>query len=453
MPKPTFSSLQAELADADYKVRKAAIKKLIRSRSYRSQALEPLLALLHDPRSDVRNKAVQALGRLADPRALRPLMAQLSDKNALVRAQVARALGNLGSQNAVPSLIGMLDDDRSRVRQAAARALGRLKDPRALTPLLAYLAKAEDQEISDVAYALGDLGDPGVVEPLLALLDRSDGSRWQWAVVNALRQMEEPIVPVLLEVLADPTRKPLARVCTVQTLVRFPCSELLQPLIAALSDSEAGVRLHAAQGLGALQDPAAIQPLLSLLNDQDTWVCCCAISALSRLNATCAVESLIALLSSPHANIVSAAAQALGKLHEARALTPLLNAFFQSSASAWQIAQALCELNDPAVIEPLLQRLPAATHQQLFHSLAVLNHFPDKRAIEPLRTALDTLGTSTPAPNQPYLQVQILFLLGRLGESDAVERLRQLLNVTHLYYRSYVEAVLKRLEAAQHLSA
>src|SRR5579885_2625571 len=95
MPKPTFASLQAELSDADYKVRKAAIRKLMRSRSYRSLALEPLLALLHDPRGDVRTKAVQALGRLGDPRALKPLRARLTDKNALVRAQVASALGNL----------------------------------------------------------------------------------------------------------------------------------------------------------------------------------------------------------------------------------------------------------------------------------------------------------------------------------------------------------------------
>ena len=446
MPKSTFASLQAELTDADYKVRKAAIKKLMRSRSYRLQALEPLLVLLHDPRGDVRNKAVQALGRLGDPRALKPLMAQLSDKNAQVRAQVARALGNLGNQSAVQPLIGLLGDDRSRVRQAAARALGRLKDPRALTPLLAYLAKAGDQEIFDVAYALGELGDLCVVEPLLALLDRLDGLRLKWAVADALGRIGEPVVPVLLEVLADPTRNPPARVCAVQTLVYFPRPELLQPLIAALSDSEAGVRLHAAQGLGALQDPAAIQPLLSLLDDQDTWVCCCAIFALSRLNATCAVEPLIALLSSPHANIVSAAAQALGQLHDPRALTPLLNAFFQNPASTWQIARALCELNNPAVIEPLLQRLPAATHEQLFHSLVILNHFPDKRAIEPLWSALSTNIT---APNQPYLQMQILFLLGRLGEADAVERLRKLLDTTHLYYRAYVESLLKQLESAQ----
>jgi HEAT repeat protein len=152
------------------------------------------------------------------------------------------------------------------------------------------------------------------------------------------------------------------------------------------------------------------------------------------------------LLSSPHANIVSAAAQALGQLHDPRALTPLLNAFFQNPASTWQIARALCELNNPAVIEPLLQRLPAATHEQLFHSLVILNHFPDKRAIEPLWSALSTNIT---APNQPYLQMQILFLLGRLGEADAVERLRKLLDTTHLYYRAYVESLLKQLESAQ----
>lgn len=450
MPKPTFASLQAELTDADYKVRKTAIKKLMRF--YRSQALEPLLALLLDSRGDVRTKVVQALGRLADPRALRPLMAQISDKNALVRAQVARALGNLGSHRAVPSLIGMLDDDKSRVRQAAARALGRLKDPRALSPLLTCLAKAESREVFDVVYALGDLGDPSAVEPLLALLDHPDGSRLQWAVANALERMGESIVPALLEVLADPSRKPLARVCAVQTLVHFPRPELLQPLIAALNDSEAKVRLYAAQGLGALQVPAAIQPLLSMLNDQDTWVCCCAIFALSRLNATCAVESLIALLSSPHDNIVSAAAQALGRLHDARALTPLLNAFFQHSASAWQIAQALCELDDQAVVGPLLQRLPVAGHQQLFHSLTILDHFPDKRAIEPLWAALVPLDSDALAPNKFYLRVQILRLLGKLGEPGAVERLRGLLDTAHLYYRFYIESMLKQLESVQQLS-
>jgi len=446
MPKPTFASLQAELSDADYKVRKAAIRKLMRSRSYRPQALGPLLGLLHDPRGDVRNKAVQALGRLGDPRALKPLIAQLSDKNALVRAQVARALGYLGDRSAVQPLIGLLGDDRSKVRQAAARALGSLKDARACSPLLAYLAEAEGQEIFEVISALGNLGDPGAVQPLIALLDRPNPLQPHWGVVNALTQLGEGIIPDLLEVLADTARAPLARVCAVQVLVCFPRPELLQPLLAALNDSEAGVRLHAAQGLGALQDPAAIQPLLSLLNDPDTWVCSNAIFALSRLNATCAVEPLIALLSSPHANVVSAAAQALGQLRDARALTPLLDAFFQKPDSAWQIARALCELNDPSVIEPLLDRLLVATREELFHSLTILSHFPDKRAITPLWNALNTNST---APSHPYLPVQILFLLGKLGDSDAVTRLHELLHTTHFYYRSYIESLLKRLEAVQ----
>ncbi|HEU5378554.1 MAG TPA: HEAT repeat domain-containing protein [Ktedonobacteraceae bacterium] len=418
--KPTFLSLQDELANDDYKVRKEAIRKLMRY--YRPQALEPLLILLHDKRGDVRNKAVQALGRLADPRAFQSLQALLVDKNANVRARVIRALGNFGDRSIVPVLLNLLNDQQSRIRQAAARSLGKLKDRRATVPLLAYLANAEPEEYYNVILALCDLDNPGVVEPLLAWVDRHTDLDAPSIVAEGLSRMGEAVIDSLLSILADTTRTSKVRMCAVQALGNRPRPEFAQPLIAALNDSGARVRQYAAQALGVLKDPVAIDPLLRLLDDEDEWVCCSAIHALVELNATCAVEPLTKLLSHEQRCVAERAALALGRLRDSRALVPLLDALFQETGPGWRAAQALCEIGDPAIVEPLLRRLPASSNLQCWYSLMIFHHFPDPRALEPLRHELHSRALDLENWYERQLQAGLRRLLDQLGDASVARQ-------------------------------
>ncbi len=65
-------------------------------------AVEPLIAKLGDRHTYVRTAAVEALGRIGDPRAVAPLIAKLEDSNEQVRRYAAKALANtaaLASKN------------------------------------------------------------------------------------------------------------------------------------------------------------------------------------------------------------------------------------------------------------------------------------------------------------------------------------------------------------------
>lgn len=194
-------------------------------------AVDPLIrALAADPEPGVRSAAAEALGLIADPRAARPLLAALdSGSDEWVRTKAASALGKLRSMQAVPALIELLDDDIDDLRRAAAQALGEIRDPRAAAPLVAALMDwrnsswSERQVFEDALKAVGPAAIPALiaamkdyssqgspaeslleefgapaVEPLLAALATNEDARVREGSAHALGRM------VLLDVTDDP---------------------------------------------------------------------------------------------------------------------------------------------------------------------------------------------------------------------------------------------------------
>lgn len=83
------------------------------------------------------------------------------------RAEAAHALGCIEESSAVLGLIGRLDDRHEEVRAAAVEALGRLGDPRALAPLVEGLWDDSGLQHARVVLALREFGAPAVA-PLLS---------------------------------------------------------------------------------------------------------------------------------------------------------------------------------------------------------------------------------------------------------------------------------------------
>lgn len=423
--KPTLEAIQIELADADYKVRKEAIRKLMRYQ--RALAVEPLLALLGDGRSDVRAKAVEALGRLKDTRAVVPMLGLLKDKSASVRAKVAGTLGSFGERSVVRPLNALLNDPNTRIRQGAARSLGQLRDPSSLPLLLNYLKDAEDEEFYYLARAIGDFDNPGLIEPLLAECGRAGWA--QGAVANALSRLSESSIPALTKILLDQTRPPEERSCVVSALGIQPRQGTEQALIQALEDGDANVRHLAAWALGQLKDPIAIDPLLRLLADHNGRACQTAINTLTQFQAAFsqeqteqAIDSLIACLSSREENVVCAAANLLKNLHATRAVPALLETLFRlRNAFLWPISSALIELGDTTLVDEILPRLSEITRGNLTSVLYILQYFPNKNAVEPLLAMLNSQIADGIDTN---IQMQVVRLLGQLGDTRALEPLR-----------------------------
>ncbi len=126
-----------------------------------------------------RKNAVQALGKLRDPRAVKPLIDVLQNKQnrkELVRRRAAEALGKLGDTRALGPLIAALRDENYMVAQYAAAALGELRDQQAVKPLIEALSYNDPRDKKytvrqNATVALGELRDQQAVEPLKKLVD------------------------------------------------------------------------------------------------------------------------------------------------------------------------------------------------------------------------------------------------------------------------------------------
>jgi HEAT repeat protein len=80
----------------------------------------------------VREKTVEALGRIGDKRAVPALVSALEQKDNRSETEVFTAiwaLGNIGDRSAVPILNSLLEDKNKYVRYLAMEALNKLSAP------------------------------------------------------------------------------------------------------------------------------------------------------------------------------------------------------------------------------------------------------------------------------------------------------------------------------------
>jgi HEAT repeat protein len=247
-------------------------------------AVEPLIASLNDSNGVMRQAAAVALGKLGDARAVEPLFAALKDSSKLVNRAAAEALGQIGDTRAAEPLNAALKDSDETVRRAAAEALGQIGDARAAEPLNAALKDSNSHVRKAAAGALDKIGwRPGqdesgavywvvkrewdkcieigtpAVAPLIAALKDSDGD------------VREAAAGALDKIGWRPGQDESGAVYWVVKQKWDKCIEIgapaVEPLIAALKDSDLWMRQGAAEALGKLGDARAVEPLVATLQD------------------------------------------------------------------------------------------------------------------------------------------------------------------------------------------
>ncbi len=137
---------QLHQASADLSTRRAALLSLAYITTPRSEA-EIRQAHLQP---DLRDAAVEAMGRNCQDVWIPDLVAELEDDDADLRALAADAAGELADERLVPALVARLDDRDEDVRMAAIEALGLIggSDARAA---LSELMHSRDQAMRDAA--------------------------------------------------------------------------------------------------------------------------------------------------------------------------------------------------------------------------------------------------------------------------------------------------------------
>jgi len=273
-------------------------------------AVIALIQALEDESIWVRRACVVALGQIGDEQAVAPLMERLLDPPDSqwpeeVRDAIAKALGAIGGA-AIQTMIDALEHADPWVSGAAARALGQIGDPEAILPLTA-LVKGEQQWVRSAAtQALAQIADARAVRAALSV-DEAPRAFWK---LMALKEIDESTVQQLTALLDDPDEEIRSRAAEVlsqlsdaesgETLAaafqtqQTPVAResapsaadvTVEPLVAALEDPVAEVRLAAAEALGKVCDAGASAALSRALADGDSRVRAAAARALGEIGA------------------------------------------------------------------------------------------------------------------------------------------------------------------------
>lgn len=293
-------------------------------------ALEPLARLLRAERGvlmDFRRAvlAALALGRMGDVRALPAFLAALRDERpgyALVRAAVAAMLGQLKAESAATIYRRTLQHQGGDDWQADTELLGTVRLETIVEALVAALADSSGEVRAAAAGACIDLcleDMPQTPFPYTARSRLPQADEEQPSARVALRAAVEPLVAAL----KDSETEVRAQAATALGWIADP--RAAAPLARCLKDTEARCRLAAVEALGMLRTPAALKPLARALADPSRQVRLGAAGALGEMGDPIALDLLLAVLSDAeeHLEVRAATARALGALHQPKALSPL----------------------------------------------------------------------------------------------------------------------------------
>ncbi len=265
----------------------------------------------------------------------------------------AELLANLGSE-AAPTILEMLNDPDPRVRQAAAIACGMTRDPSAFDSLVQRLGDSDEFVQAAAATALAGYG-PRAITPLLEL-GKHAGPNLAWSLPLALGKAAGPrAVPLLLQLHASGLG-----VISGEYDALVECGN--DAAFAALSEM---VRRYgdpfAIGALGQLRDRRAIPLIRSCLPRPE--LVSAAVCALSEMQDSASVPDIVKFVQDADKSREEAGRQiairALGRAKDRRAVDVLVHELRDGGfwGHAYDAAEALGEIGDPAAVEPLLTML------------------------------------------------------------------------------------------------
>jgi len=386
--KAAIPSLVAALRDRNYYTEKVAVEALVK---FGNAAVEPLIAALED--QDRRYNVARALGQIGDARAAEPLVTRLKHD---AHQEVVDALIKIGNA-AVEPLIAVLKYHISDVRRRAIEALGQIGDARAVEPLIAVLKDQDIGIRMTTAEALGQIADKRAIKPLVALLKDNycyvrhpaakalDSLGWQPQSdaqcalrAVALENWDEAAnfgmaaINAFLVALKDdsPSKQYEIQKKAQEALKTKIGNASIEPLIRELKKINTNDRHRRpiCEAL-ALFGKASIPRLVRELTHDDSNVRANATHALGLMGTTALeiLPNLIECLSDPELRVRRSAAEAIGNLGpEAKEAVPHLIKVWcipdEFDYSSLNVIDKM-KIEDPRIINPLLQYLFSSPHE------------------------------------------------------------------------------------------
>jgi len=275
------------LGDSSWRVRKAAVERLVSSVDPNRATSALIGALADGENSGRRNAAIEALIHCG-PRALPSLLTELNSEDRDVRKLVVDALAGIGDARANDALTGLLRDPDPNVRGAAADALGAIGGPGIPESLLALAVDAsEDQlvrfsalhalatlEAPVSARDLGPVVDDPILRPAgLELLGHSADDDEAVAVllkgmVSNSRTSREAAMKALLRMYSRKDGIEAGRLSDQIREAAAAAPVVVDSAVERLRDAELPVQLVIVQFLGLIRSAAAVVPILQAGRDE-----------------------------------------------------------------------------------------------------------------------------------------------------------------------------------------
>ncbi len=458
------------LEDSDTGLQLAALDALARLNDQR--AGDSIAALVSSRDPQIREASIRCIGALEYAPALPAVSEALGDESDRVRSAAAGALATIGDETAVPLLIDHLREGRPESRRAAAKALAIFGEPAREALLLGlessdaaerassargFLFFPADQAVPAVLDCLRDRDGVVVeaageclvqfggdaVEPVASLLaDRADNVRE--AAVHTLARIGEPAVPSLQDHLED--RATWVRAAAVAALGEMCHAPSVPSLARAAGDAETEVRLAVVDALTSIGTEEALHPVVEAMSDPSTQVANAATVAVGRFGEL-AIGPLLGHLTDASGSAVEVVTQTLADLGEVATarVCDVLGEYDTGRQSA--ALEALRRIHDPqcltAVAACLKDDALVSQASDLLLSFGATAMSPvmallaGEDAVE-RQAAADVAvraGDVAVAPtievlrsDAAHARVCAAQVLGRLGSTDAVQRLTETLN-------------------------
>jgi len=300
-------------------------------------------ALKYKKDSYIRQKAAEALGKIAEKSAVNPLIAALKDENIDVRRKAVQALGTIGDPMTIACLITALKDKNrnNKIRMTIAETLERMGCNPSNTPeLIDCLIEAENWE------KLVEVGKPAIDWLITAIKDKNTNNYIRVNIAKTLMKIGvpcdefagivEPAIDRIVDDIKDDNKYMYMLSGWIDALGWKGNKRAVAPLISALK-SIYGSRDYVdkicaiAETLGRIDDLRAVEPLLSLLHFEDQPG-----------------------ISGPAYKVRRSAVVALGELGDEKAVEPLIAGFISDNCDREAVVNAVLKIGIPQEVKETL---------------------------------------------------------------------------------------------------
>ena len=230
--------------------------------------------------------------------------------------------------------------------------------------------------------------DPKTVDALIAALKDSDPGVRQAAAESLGRIGEARALEPLSGLLGDGNVE--VRKSAVEALGNLEDPKAIPALTKAAGDANPAVRREAAEALIGFDEPAAGEPLIKLLGDSDLRVRLTALEGLSQRGDRRALGPLAKLVKDPNVEVRARAVRALARYQDPSAQDGLVSALKDENAEVRVAAAAgLAELELKAAPQGLLDATKDSSADVRQQAAEALGQIRDPKAVPQLKALLE----------------------------------------------------------------